>query len=67
MRWNVELIEYQGPSKNTNGALTTKDCQSLFKGPVEVYEGDRCQCQNNSFINDDKNGCCKDNIKILKY
>jgi hypothetical protein len=61
----VQLIEYAGSSTITNSPLTTADCQRLFTGPVESYDDTRCQCKTDAFINDNKNGCCKNNIKIF--
>ncbi len=65
VRWNVQLIEYSGPSTNTNNTLITEDCQALFTGPVESIEGNRCQCKQSAFINDDSTGCCKYIIEII--
>ncbi len=61
----AQLIEYVGPSTNTIGNLTTAVCRSLFTGPVESYNNSCCQCKNETFINDNNNGCCKNNIKIF--
>ncbi|CAF0909261.1 unnamed protein product [Rotaria sordida] len=57
VRLTVQLVAYVGPSINTNGQLTTEDCQALFTGPVESYTNDRCQCKNIAFINDNNTGC----------
>jgi len=67
VRWNVELVIYSGPPTNTNNTLITEDCQALFTGPVESSEGNRCQCKQSSFINDDSTGCCKYIIEIIEY
>jgi hypothetical protein len=62
VRLVVSLIEYRGPSRNTNDGLTPADCKALgFMGPVEGYDTGYCQCRNESFRNEDGNGCCKCN------
>ena len=50
---------------NTSGGLTTDDCRVLFTGPVQSYAGDRCQCINESFLNDNNNGCCNCNTNMI--
>ncbi|CAF3205424.1 unnamed protein product, partial [Rotaria sp. Silwood2] len=57
VRLQVQLVEYIGPSTNTNGELTTEECQILFTGPVESYATGRCQCKSIAFINANKTGC----------
>ena len=61
----LQLIQYAGPSINTTNSVTTGDCKAWFPGPVELYEGNRCQCNDISFINEDSTGCRKYMIKIV--
>ncbi|CAF3513440.1 unnamed protein product [Rotaria socialis] len=53
----LQLVEYTGPATTSIGDLTTADCRAMFNGSVVPYTRDRCQCSNDSLINDDKSGC----------
>lgn len=59
VRATAQLSEYAGNASNTTGDLTTADCEQLYRGPVEVYRNNICQCKSNAFVNDKRDGCCK--------
>lgn len=61
----VELSEHIGTPIITGGDFTTTTCQALFGAAVEAYKDDQCQCRANTVINDDKNRCCKTNMKTI--
>ncbi|CAM4777103.1 unnamed protein product [Rotaria magnacalcarata] len=57
IRLELTLVEYAGPATNLTGDLTDDDCRAMFNGSVVRYSNMSCQCSNDSFVNDGKNGC----------
>ncbi len=62
---NLQLVQYIGIPPNGNRDYTSKDCQAMFQGPTEAHSNNRCQCRNGSLLNDNNNGCCEYNIKLV--
>jgi hypothetical protein len=63
----VRLTEYQGPTVSPNVGLTTADCKVWYKGSVEAYDNDNCQCTSIAVKADDISGCRKWQIKRFFY